>query len=165
MLSLWGTSAWTGGTFQVDWDVDTDDSDYVFGDGQAISVTGTKLDVRLAGTPTAGDFVRILGSTIAYTGQFAAPDGTALADGDEFTSNGQVYSLEYIASGGASGVLLHWLRAAPAPSPSPSTSPAAGDQLAATGSSDAAPAIMLGAVALAGGALLLAGRRRVRRAR
>jgi len=168
MVSLWGTSTWNGGTYQADWDVDTDRSDYVFGSGQAITVNGTKLDVRLTGTPAAGDFVRILGSDISYTGQFAAPDGTPLADGDEFTSNGQVYSLEYISSGGASGVLLHWLRAAPAPTPTPTPTPSAdpvSTDLASTGAADAWPSLAAAAGVAALGVVLLTGRRRVRRAR
>ncbi|AYF97656.1 hypothetical protein [Protaetiibacter intestinalis] len=161
MVELWGTSTWTGGTFQVDWDAPTNDSDYVYGSGQAITVGATRLDVRLAGTPTPGQFVRILGSDVSFTGQFAAPDGTALADGDEFTSNGQVYSVEYIAEGGASGVLLHWLRAAPVVVPP--AEPAPSETLADSGAPQLWP---LGAVAVAlgaAGAALVGYRRRTRR--
>ncbi len=165
-VSLWGTSAWTGGTYQVDWDATADDADYVAGANQAISVTGTRLDVRLAGTPTAGETVRILGSDIGFSGQFSSPVGTALADGDEFTSNGQVYSIAYTASGANSGAVLTWLRAAPAASPSPSPSPAAADPgLAATGAADGAPLALGGAAAILTGIVLLARRRRPARIR
>ncbi len=162
MISLWGTSAWTGGTYQVDWDAAANEADTVAGAGQAISVADTRLDVRLSGTPTAGQSVRILGSDVAYSGQFAAPDGTALADGDEFTSNGQVYSVEYITAGATSGVLLHWERVAPAAPPV--ITPAA-PALASTGAEAVVP-FAAGALAVLGvGVALVAGRRRVRRAR
>ncbi|MBB5633547.1 hypothetical protein BKA04_001770 [Cryobacterium mesophilum] len=151
-IDLWGTSNWTGGTYQVDWDATAADSDYVHGANQAISVNGTKLDVRLAGSPSVGDAVKILGSDISYTGQFSSPEGVSLADGDEFTSNGQIYSIEYITQGAESGVLLHWLRAAPVPPPAPA--------LADTGV-DSWP-VALGAFLVIGVGALLAARRRLR---
>lgn len=161
-VSLWGTSVWTGGTYRVDWDAASNDSDYVYGTGQAISVSGTRLDVRLAGTPTAGQFVRILGSDVSYTGQFSSPTGTPLADGDEFTSNSQVYSLEYISTGGASGVLLHWLRAAPVVVPP--VDPPASPELAHSGAEARWPLAITAFALVGSGALLVAYRRRVRRA-
>lgn len=148
-LRLWGTSTWTGGSYQVDWDADLDVADYVDGENQAILVSDTRLDIRLSGTPTAGQEAKIIGSNIAFTGQFSSSTVTPLADGDEFVSNGQVFSISYVASGTASGATLTWLRA-------DETAPGPG--LADTG---ADPAIALGAgVLLFGSGILLFARRR-----
>lgn len=161
-LSLWGTSAWTGGTYQVDWDAAAGDADYVAGAGQALSVTGTRLDVRLAGTPGAGDTVRIAGSDVAFSGQFSSPTGTPLADGDEFTSNGQVYSLSYVTGGAGAGAVLQWLRAAPVVEPPVTPTGPVDPELAATGAEQVVPLAVAGILAIGVGAaaLLVSGRRR-----
>ena len=170
-IDLWGASEWFGGLYQVDWDATTDNADLIRGVNQPIEVSSTRLDVRLAGTPTAGETIRILGSNVSFTGGFAAPDGTDLADGDEFTSNGQVYSISYTTSGAQSGVELTWLREAASPSPSPSVEPSVGpsaqptggvaSEIADTGADDAAPLTALAVVAVGTGvALVVLGSRR-----
>ena len=125
MLAVWAPSTWDGGVYQVDLDPDGGFADLVRGDGQPIAVNGTRLDVRLLTSAPAGTWSRIMSSTVGVTGQFAAPDGTLLADGDEFVSHGQVYTIRYVA-GAEGGVDLAWLRTAPVP-------PAPGPALPATG--------------------------------
>lgn len=156
-LDLWGTSAWTGGTYQVDWDpAGAGRVDLVTGVNQAISVAATKLDIRLAGTPTAGQRARIVSSDVGFTGLFASPAGIALAEGEEFTSRGQVYAIHYIAGPGDNGAEIEWLRAAPAP--------AAGgtDPTLASSGAELLPLGVLSAVLLGTGALLVVRGRRMR---
>ncbi len=157
-LDLWGTSAWTGGTYQVDWDPAGGRVDLVTGVNQAISVAATKLDIRLAGTPTAGQRARIVSSDVGFTGLFASPAGIALAEGEEFTSRGQVYAIHYIAGPGDNGAEIEWLRAAPVAPPVAPPAPA----LAATGADTAWPLALAAVAVLGTGSLLVVRGRRMR---
>lgn len=150
-LNLWGTSTWIDGTYVVDVDAGGD-SDRVTGAGQAISVAGTVLSPRLIGAPTAGQTWRVLASDVAVTAAFESPAGAALAGGDEFEANGQIFEIAYDAL----GVDVTWLRAAPAAPPV--ATPAA--TLPETGPTDAAPAALVALLAVFAGLGLLAASRR-----
>lgn len=142
-FSLWGTSAWAGGSYLVDVDA-AGDSDLVSGAGQAISVAGTVLNPRLTGSPAPGQTWTVISSDVSVTGQFQAPGGATLADGDEFEANGQIFSISYLAQ----QVDLVWERVAPVVvSPVTPAAPTLPD----TGAAAAVP------IALVGLGLLLAG--------
>lgn len=131
-LDLWGTSTWSGGSYEADWDPTTGDADLVRGVGQAISVSGTHLMPYVLGStaPSVETAFTVLSSDVGISGGFLAPDGAPLADGDEFVSAGQVY--RYGQTGNE--VTLTWLRAAPeppGPNPPAPTPPAKVDTAAA----------------------------------
>ncbi len=122
-LDLWGTSAWNGGSYVVDWDPASGASDLVLGTGQAISVDGTVLAPRvLAGsTPDTERSFPVLSSDVVFTGAFSSPAGDVLRDGDEFVSDGQVYRYGQ----GSNTVTVTWLREAPVPPGPPTPNPPA----------------------------------------
>jgi hypothetical protein len=152
-LQLWGTSSWTGGQYLVDWEPVTGDVDEVYGVNQAVSVSGTVLELRLLGAATAGDTATVLRSDVAVTGAFRSPAGATLADGDEFASGGQRYRIGYSAT----AVTVTWLGAVPPPAgPVAGPGPALAETGAASGLGIAAG---IAALALTGGVLLLVRRR------
>ena len=159
-LNLWGTSAWTGGTYLVDVN-GTGDADRVYGVNQAISITDTVLNVRLGAGPEVvpGDTWRIVDSDVAVTGQFVSSLGVPIADGDEFESNGRIYTLAYSDT----AVDLLYVRVAPTPSVPPVVPPVvpAAPTLPATGAEVPLPVGVLALAALLTGAGILLGRRRI----
>jgi len=142
-LALWGTTAWTGGTYVVDVTGGGGPSDRVAGQGRPISVAGTVLSPRLIDLAVAGESWSVLESDVAVNGQFVSPDGATLASGDEFEANGQIFSVAYLPT----SVEVTWERAAPVVLPP--VIPAA-PSLPETG----AAAISLSTVLLALGSLL-----------
>ena len=171
-LDLWGTSTWSGGTYLVDWDPATGASDLVFGDNQAISLTGAVLAPRILGgaAPTTTPFT-VLSSSTLIDGAFLAPDGSSLTDGIEFVSGGQVYRYgEVLAQDGSTvtAVTLTWVRAVP-PTPDPDPEPQPGPQpdttptppvLADTGSEASLAPLAISALLMgAAGAILILRRR------
>lgn len=164
-LDLWGTSAWTGGTYLVDWDPGvTGVADLVHGAGQAISVSGTQLDIRLDGLPTAGETITVIDSDVAVTGAIDDENGDPVADGGEFISRGQVFAVHYEAT----SIDIEWLRVAPEPTTPPSPGPSAGPAAptlpdTGLGMDAVAPLGVAAIVALVAGAAALAIRRTPRR--
>lgn len=146
-LDLWGTSTWNGGTYVVQWDPSTGESDLVSGDGQSINVSDTVLAVStLNGDDPASQTFTVLEATRdgVIAGAFTSAAGDVLADGDEFTSNGQIYLYQQTAT----TVMLTWLREAP----QEPTDPGGGeDEIADTGGS---PMWML--IGAGGGLILVA---------
>lgn len=155
-LQLWGTSAWTGGTYLPDVD-GSGSADRVSGAGQAISVSGTTLSPRLGGTALAGQSWVVLASDVGVSGRFQSPAGAALDDGDEFAANGQIYSIAYSPL----EVEVTWLRAAPVVVPPVTPVTPSAPTLPATGPADAGPAAGLALLAVfAGLGMVAVGRRR-----
>lgn len=121
-LHLWGTSAWTGGTYIVDVDPVALQADRVEVVNQAISIDGTVLAPRIApGTPQQQNLLAfpVLSSDISVNGSFVSPAGDRLSDGDEFASNGQLWRYGQEEN----RVILTWLGAAPEPEPETPTMP------------------------------------------
>ncbi len=156
-LDLWGTSTWAGGTYAADVDAAAG-SDLVFGVNQAIILNATVLQPRLTGTATPGQTWTVLGSDVGVSGQFSSPAGSLLADGAEFESVGQIFSIDYQAL----GVSVSWLRAAPVVIPPVLTAPAATAQLALSGSEGTVPAALLALVAMLTGALIVLSQKQVK---
>lgn len=153
-LNLWGTSDWSAGTYLADVDA-AGTSDVVSGQGQAVNLLGTVLQLRLAGTPAAGQTWTVLQSDVAVNGAFTSPAGVTLADGDEFTSNGQVYSIAYLPG----SVTVTWVRAAPAAP----VVPAAPAVLPATGADLPLPLMLIALSTLVAGAAAVGWSRRASR--
>jgi autotransporter-associated beta strand protein len=111
---------------------------------EGTAVDGAVLDLALEAGTLPGTTWEILEQErdSAFSWTFTTPDGAAIVEGEEFVSNGQLYTLETV---GRTVVVTY---VGPAPTPSPSPVPV----LSATGSDGAS---MLPGILIAGGALVL----------